>query len=214
MRRSASLSQEDKRVIQLFTYREKGQSKNMNSTGDRLDGFGAELKGIAFWEDDKIWFVEKGSRTGQQIHKMIKKLIAYPNALGGYKDEAPMLVMRRSASEIIRNLESRIDRLEKSASSLAKQKKSDFKVSPSTIKDIAIEITGLGASKEEAMDMVTELYVEYIWSDLYGNVNYFCEIHGGDYYAIVVENKGNQKVYLIHNRAKALNLFKSLIKFS
>ena len=63
MRRTASLTQEDKRVIQLFTYQEKGQSKKIKSNGVRLDGYGAELKGLAFWEDGKIYLVEKGSRT-------------------------------------------------------------------------------------------------------------------------------------------------------
>ena len=103
----------------------------------------------------------------------------------------------------------RIARLEKSASPIANQKKSNFKVSSKTISKIALAIYELGASKEEAQDMVTELYVEYIWSELYGDVNYFCEIHGGDYYAVVSEASGNQVPLVYDSRSKALRAFKS-----
>ena len=117
MRRSASLSQQDKKVIQLFTARKPGQSKTMTSTGDRLDGYGAELRGVAFWEDDQIWLVEVGSRTAQSIHTYLKKLDKtshYNLLIGGYKSQPRM--RSASASDIIRNLENRVARLEKSAS--------------------------------------------------------------------------------------------------
>ena len=113
----ARLSEKDKKVIQSFTYRQQMESENMLSTGDRLDGKGEGLKGVAFWKGNKIWLVktkEKGALTIQNHLKLIH-VKSDKDLIGGYKDYSEMkkTVMRRSASEIIRDLEIRIAQLEK-----------------------------------------------------------------------------------------------------
>lgn len=77
------LTESDKRVLVAFTHRHEAEGKHLYSNGDQLDILGMGGNNCAEWAGRRIVFHELGSRTCQQVHRALRKLLP-PGVFGGY----------------------------------------------------------------------------------------------------------------------------------
>jgi hypothetical protein len=68
-----SLAKGDKKVIDAFLDKRKLESKKMSTDGKTLDIIGMGGRGVAKWSGSKVDLVDLGSRTGQTVHRYIRK---------------------------------------------------------------------------------------------------------------------------------------------
>tara|TARA_Y100001970_G_C14217845_1_gene850746 strand:- start:1093 stop:2493 length:1401 start_codon:yes stop_codon:yes gene_type:complete len=101
------LTPKDKKVIQAFYEQTSAESKKLYTDGKVLDGLWMGGNAIAEWEGRKIKFNDLGSNASVTVQRAVKKYVP--------ANYLKLSSTRRSASEIIRNLEGRVARLEKSA---------------------------------------------------------------------------------------------------
>jgi predicted kinase len=84
-----SLTKSDRQVIGDFLDKKAGDSKNLTSTGKRLDGNWTGGRGIATWTPDgKIVFEDLGSKAAQTVQRAIRK-VAPKNWILESEDESP-----------------------------------------------------------------------------------------------------------------------------
>jgi len=68
-----TLTPSDKKVIDAFIDKQPGDSKNLHSDGRTLDIHGMGGSGVAAWKGGKIDLKDIGSRSGQTVHRYIRK---------------------------------------------------------------------------------------------------------------------------------------------
>lgn len=99
------ITPKDRKVIQAFYEHTSAESKNLSTDGKVLDGQWMGGRSIAEWEGNKIKFNDLGSKASQTVQRAVTKYVP--------KNTLKLSSTRRTASEVIRNLESRIARLER-----------------------------------------------------------------------------------------------------
>lgn len=77
MRRIAiTLGVKDKAVLRAFIDQKPAEGKKLYTDGKTLDGLWIGGNGVAEWVNGKIQLNELGSRSGQALHRLIKKMAA------------------------------------------------------------------------------------------------------------------------------------------
>lgn len=77
------LGEKDKRVLVAFTHRHEADGSKLYTNGEQLDIIGLGGSNIAEWAGSHVVFHDHGSRSGQQIHRALRKLLP-PGVFGGY----------------------------------------------------------------------------------------------------------------------------------
>ena len=78
------LGKKDKATIRDFTFRREDWGTKLHSSGKELNGNWMGGRGIAFWDGDKIYFTDLGSKAAETVQRYLKKQIP-KNDFGGFK---------------------------------------------------------------------------------------------------------------------------------
>ena len=88
------LGKTDKLVIKDFINKTEEWGLKLHSSGRELNGNWMGGRGIAFWDGDKIYFRDLGSKASETVQRFIKKNIP-KNDFGGYKQTASWQAAKR-----------------------------------------------------------------------------------------------------------------------
>ena len=81
------LSKTDKLIVDDFTNRIEEWGLHLKSDGKELHGMWMGGRGIAFWDGDKVYFRDLGSKAAETVQRYLKKRLP-KNDFGGFKQTA------------------------------------------------------------------------------------------------------------------------------
>ena len=115
--------------------------------------------------------------------------------------------MRKLASEIIRDLETRVAKLERQSATKTKEPELEMMSEVMVVEDI-------NEVFDENIDPDQYVYVEDYGVDSKGNIVFLCVVEGEDYYATVIESdyKGQYLNDVYSRKSDAIRAFKSILR--
>lgn len=99
------LTTKDHAVIKAFYSKDQAQSSKLMTNGQVLDGLWFGGSSIAEWDGGKIKFNDLGSKAAQTVQNAIKRYVP--------KNSLKQASTQRLASDVLRELEIRVARLER-----------------------------------------------------------------------------------------------------
>lgn len=102
------LTSADHAVIKAFYDKDQAQSKYLMTNGQVLDGLWIGGSSIAEWDGGKIKFNDLGSTAAQTVQNAVKRSVP--------KNSLKQASTQRLASDVLRELEMRVAKLERQAS--------------------------------------------------------------------------------------------------